>query len=116
MYSTDRCMVEVYKFPIDGVPDIIEIKKITETEVEVYHVEEDANGTEILREKLTPHDTKEMSLGKVNWDAVDQAVSTLAHIHKPNGVAADLKNSNSKLLSSSPENKIIVETININYS
>ena len=94
-YRKDRCMVQVYRFPIDGVPDIIEIKKITETEVEVYHVEEDGNGTEILREKLTPHDTKIMSLGQVKWDAVDQAVSTIAHLHKPNVTSPDYNRSKS---------------------
>ena len=70
-------MVEVYKFPIDEVPDIIAIKRITATEVEVHHVEEDENGKETRCDKLKAHNTKKLSLGMVKWDEVDKALDTI---------------------------------------
>ena len=76
-YTKEKCMVEIYKFPIDEVPDIIAIKRITATEVEVHHVEEDENGKETRCDKLDAHNTKKLSAGMVKWDEVDKAMDTI---------------------------------------
>ena len=75
-FRRERYLVEVYQFPIDEIPDIIEIDHINETEIKVYHVEEE-NKEETRRDRLFPCDTKEVDSGMIDWNTVKKATSAM---------------------------------------
>ena len=75
-YRKERYLVEVYKFAIDQIPDIIEIIHINDEEIEIYHIEEE-NKIETRRDRLFPYDTKEVSAGMIDWTTVNEATTAV---------------------------------------